>query len=61
MGKSTSKKPCAPWCGSAKEYSSEAMADIRETMMALHKIGTIDDQTMRRFDCLTPVQPLSQK
>jgi putative transcriptional regulator len=37
------------------------MASIHEIMEALHKVGTIDKQTMRRFDdaCLTPVRPLT--
>lgn len=45
----------------SKKYRSEAMAAIHETMVALHGVGAIDKQTMRRFDtaCLTPVQPLS--
>ncbi len=36
------------------------MATIHETMEALHEVGAIDKQTMRRFDeaCLTPVRPL---
>jgi len=39
------------------------MAAVHETMEALHKVGAIDKQTMRRFDdaCLTSVQPLSAK
>ena len=39
------------------------MAAIHETMEALHKVGAIDKQTMRKFDdaCLTPVQPLSPR
>lgn len=47
----------------SKKYRSDAMAAIHETMVALHKVGAIDKQTMRRFDvtCLTPVQPLSPK
>jgi putative transcriptional regulator len=38
------------------------MAAIHETMEALHRVGAIDKQTMRRFDdaCLTPVRPLSR-
>ena len=46
-----------------KKYRSEAMGAVHETMEALHKVGAIDKQTMRRFDdaCLTPVQPLSAK
>ncbi|HYA16336.1 MAG TPA: DNA-binding transcriptional regulator [Bryobacteraceae bacterium] len=36
------------------------MASIHETMDALHRVGAIDKQTMRRFDeaCLTPIEPL---
>jgi putative transcriptional regulator len=47
----------------SKRYRSEAMAAIHETMEALHKVGAINKQTMRRFDdgCLTPVQPRSPK
>jgi len=37
------------------------MAAIHETMESLYEIGTVDKQTMRRFDeaCLTPVHPLT--
>lgn len=37
------------------------MASIHETMEALHNIGAVDKQTMRRFDeaCLTPISPLT--
>jgi putative transcriptional regulator len=47
----------------SKKYRSEAMAAIHETMEALHEVGAIDKQTMRRFDvaCLTPVRPLKPK
>jgi putative transcriptional regulator len=47
----------------SKKYQSEAMGAIHETMEALHNVGAIDKQTMRRFDdaCLTPVQRLSPK
>jgi hypothetical protein len=47
----------------SKKYRSDAMAAIHETMEALHKVGAVSKQTMRRFDdaCLTPVQPLSPK
>ena len=43
-----------------KNYRSDAMAAIHETMEALHDTGAIDKQTMRRFDnaCLTPIRPL---
>lgn len=45
----------------AKQYRSDAMASIHETMEALQDVGAIDKQTMREFDdaCLTPVEPLS--
>ncbi|WP_328988068.1 helix-turn-helix domain-containing protein [Thiorhodovibrio winogradskyi] len=45
----------------AKQYRSDAMASLHETMEALHQVGAIDKQTMREFDdaCLTPVEPLS--
>lgn len=45
----------------SKKYRSDAMASIHETMEALHKVGAVDKQTMRRFDdaCLTPVRPLT--
>ena len=44
----------------SKKYRSGAMAAIHETMEALHDVGAIDKQTMRRFDdaCLTPIRPL---
>jgi len=47
----------------AKQYRSEAMASIHETMEALHEVGAIDKQTMREFDdaCLTPIESLSPK
>ncbi|HUY95168.1 MAG TPA: DNA-binding transcriptional regulator [Terracidiphilus sp.] len=45
----------------ARAYKSEAMAAIHESMADLHKIGAIDNKTMREFDgaCLTPVLKLS--
>jgi putative transcriptional regulator len=44
----------------SKQYRSDAMAAIHETMAALHNVGAIDKQTMRHFDeaCLTPVRAL---
>ena len=44
-----------------KQYRSEALASIHETMEALYEVGAVDKQTMREFDesCLTPTQPLS--
>jgi len=46
-----------------KKYRSDAMAAIHETMGALHDVGAIDKQTMRRFDnaCLTPIRPLKPR
>ena len=43
-----------------KEYRSEALAAIHETMAVLHEIGAINKQTMRQFDesCLTAVRKL---
>jgi hypothetical protein len=45
----------------SKKCGSDAMAAIHETMEALHNVGAIDKQTMRRFDeaCLTPIQQLT--
>lgn len=45
----------------SKQYRSDAMASIHETMEALHDVGTIDKQTMRHFDdaCLTPVRAMA--
>jgi putative transcriptional regulator len=45
----------------AKQYRSDALASIHETMAALHEVGAIDKLTMREFDdtCLTAVEPLS--
>ncbi len=45
----------------AKKYRSEAFAAIHETMEALHDVGAIHKQTMRKFDdaCLTPVHVLA--
>jgi putative transcriptional regulator len=44
-----------------RRYRSDAMAAIHETMEALHDVGAIDKQTMRRFDgaCLTPLRVLT--
>ena len=45
----------------AKQYRSDALAAIHETLEALHEAGAIDNQTMRDFNetCLTPVKALS--
>ncbi|MBE0506125.1 MAG: DNA-binding transcriptional regulator [Marinospirillum sp.] len=41
----------------SKEYKSDAMAAIHETMEGLHEIGATSKQTMREFDdqCLEAV------
>jgi|ERR1017187_6331644 putative transcriptional regulator len=46
-----------------KKYRSEPLAAIHETMEALHQVGAISKQTMRRFDdaCLTPIRPLKPR
>jgi hypothetical protein len=43
-----------------REYRSEALGAIHETMAALENIGAISKITMREFDeaCLQPVQEL---
>jgi putative transcriptional regulator len=33
----------------SREYRSEAMAAIHETMEALYDVGAVDKQTMRRL------------
>ncbi len=45
----------------AKKYRSEAMAAIHETAMDLHRVGGMDQKTMRTFDalCLTPVEEMT--
>ena len=47
----------------SKKYRSDAMAAIHETLEALHDVGAVDKQTMRRFDdaCLTPIRPLKPR
>lgn len=44
-----------------KQYRSEALAAVHETMEALHTVNAIDKQTMREFDeaCLTPIPALN--
>ena len=42
----------------SKKHRSDAMAAIHETMGALHDVGAIDKQMMRRFDDLTPIRRL---
>jgi putative transcriptional regulator len=43
-----------------RQYRSEPLSAIHETMDALHRIGAISKVTMREFDvaCLEPVQEL---
>ena len=42
-------------------YKSRAAAAVHESMSDLHRIGAIDEKTMRSFDtaCLTPVVAMS--
>jgi len=44
----------------SKRYRSDALAAIHEMMAALHDVGAVGKQTMRRFDdaCLTPIRLL---
>jgi putative transcriptional regulator len=46
-----------------KNYRSEAMSAIHETMEALRDVGAIGKRTMRQFDdaCLTAVRPLKPR
>ena len=45
----------------AKNYRSDALAAIHETMEALHEVRAVSKQTLREFDesCLTPVHPMT--
>ncbi len=45
----------------AKKYRSDAMAAIHETASDLHRVGGLDQKTMRKFDalCLTPIEQMS--
>jgi len=40
----------------SKEYATEPLAALHETMEALLRVDAIDKETMRRFDdaCLSP-------
>mgnify|MGYP001056083499 CR=1 FL=1 len=44
-----------------RKHRGDAFAAIHETMEALHEIGTVEKQTMRKFDesRLAPVQVMS--
>lgn len=43
-----------------RNYKSEALAALHESMSGLHEIGIIPAKTMRQFDksCLTEVKPI---
>ena len=45
----------------ARQYRSDVMASIHETVENLHAAGTMDKRTLRQFDeaCLTPVRSLT--
>lgn len=44
----------------AKQYRTDLLASVHETMEAMHEVGGIDKTTMRRFDalCLTAIEPI---
>ncbi len=44
-----------------KQYKSDALATVHETVVGLAEAGVITNQTLRAFDemCLTPVRELS--
>ena len=44
-----------------KEYYSELLEETHKGMEGLHKLGIIDQKTMRHFDelCIVPAQPMS--
>lgn len=44
-----------------KQYLTDALASVHETMEALHEVGAISKQTLREFDeaCLAPVDGLT--
>lgn len=44
-----------------RQYRSDALASVHETMEALCEVGAISKQTMHEFDdaCLAPVPPLA--
>jgi hypothetical protein len=46
----------------SRRYRSKAVGTVHETMRALHRVGAIDSQTLRRFDdaCLTPAPPVAE-
>ena len=46
-----------------KKYKSDVLQSVHKTASGLHRIGLIDEKTMREFDasCLTIVKDLSPK
>ncbi|HAM52554.1 MAG TPA: transcriptional regulator [Nitrospiraceae bacterium] len=48
---------------SKKKYKSDVLRSVHEGASDLHKIGLIDEKTMREFDasCLTTIRDLSPK
>ncbi len=44
-----------------RKFRSDAMAAIYETAADLHRIGGMDQKTMRKFDalCLTPIEEMT--
>ena len=45
----------------AKQYRSDVMAAIHETVKALHEVGAVDTDTLCSFEevCLAPVTPMT--
>lgn len=45
----------------AKKYKSDILASMHRTITGLHKIGAVDQTTMREMDrlCLTKIEPLT--
>ena len=43
------------------KHRSDALAAIHETAADLHRVGGMDQKTMRKFDalCLTPIQEMT--
>ncbi len=56
-----SSKSYTPTMGTSKSTSSDILATVHETASGLHRIGLVDQATMRDFDslCLTTVERLS--
>ena len=46
-----------------KKHRGDALAAIHETAADLHRVGGMDQKTMRKFDalCLTPIQEMTPK